>query len=167
MEHSKIGSNSWDHQLYFLWAQLFLSWDNTYSWLLYIIIQPSPHRMPVALFWDLFRGHHLTSWQWMAGPKNYYPHEQLGVSEMLQPDSLIFHWSRLEHLLCDNSVPSTIVELHHNCRWPSLSRIFEFEELGNYKYCSCQAVQWVSAPSKLCSFIYVFLFKSSKDCIWT
>ena len=55
-----------------------------YIWI--IIIQPRPHRTPVALFWDLFRGLHLTSWRWMACRRINYPHDLLGVSETLQPD---------------------------------------------------------------------------------
>ena len=55
-----------------------------YVWI--IIIQPRPHRTPVALFWDLFRGLHLTSWRWMACRRINYPHDLLGVSETLQPD---------------------------------------------------------------------------------
>ena len=55
-----------------------------YIWI--IIIQPRPHRTPVALFWDLFRGLHLTSWRWMACRRSNYPHDLLGVSETLQPD---------------------------------------------------------------------------------
>ena len=50
------------------------------------IIQPIPHRTPVALFWDLFRGLHLTSWWWMVCRRTNYPHDLLGVSEMLQLD---------------------------------------------------------------------------------
>ena len=50
------------------------------------IIQPIMHRTQDALFWDLFRGLHLTSWRWMACRRINYPHDLLGVSETLQPD---------------------------------------------------------------------------------
>ena len=65
-------------------AQLYFSWDYHSFWVL--VIQPTPHRLPVALFWDLFRGLHLTSWRWMACRRINYPHDLLGVSETLQPD---------------------------------------------------------------------------------
>ena len=65
-------SNSSDLQLYLQ--------DSTSPW------TTLPHRTPVALFWDLFRGLHLTSWRWMACRRSNYPHDLLGVSETLQPD---------------------------------------------------------------------------------
>ena len=65
-------SNSSDLQLYLQ--------DSTSPW------TTLPHRTPVALFWDLFRGLHLTSWRWMACRRINYPHDLLGVSETLQPD---------------------------------------------------------------------------------
>ena len=65
-------SNSSDLQLYLQ--------DSTSPW------TTLPHRTPVALFWDLFRGLHLTSWWWMACRRSNYPHDLLGVSETLQPD---------------------------------------------------------------------------------
>jgi len=81
MEYSYNLYNSKDHQLYLQGSSL----PGTYL-RLGPIIQPIPHRTPVALFWDLFRGLHLTSWRWMACRRINYPHDLLGVSETLQPD---------------------------------------------------------------------------------
>ena len=81
MEYSYNLYNSKDHQLYLQGSSL----PGTYL-CLGPIIQPIPHRTPVALFWDLFRGLHLTSWRWMACRRINYPHDLLGVSETLQPD---------------------------------------------------------------------------------
>ena len=81
MEYSNNLYNSKDHQLYLQGSSL----PGTYL-RLGPIIQPIPHRTPVALFWDLFRGLHLTSWRWMACRRSNYPHDLLGVSETLQPD---------------------------------------------------------------------------------
>ena len=108
-----------------------------YIWI--IIIQPRPHRTPVALFWDLFRGLHLTSWRWMACRRINYPHDLLGVSETLQPDYPRIPpdhgWSTFRVMTHYLQLSSIFVDLHlhlqslwtftiKNCRVTSLSRIF-------------------------------------------
>ena len=81
IEDSYNFSNSKDHQPYLQGSS-----PPRMSLRLGPMIQPVPHRTPVTLFWDLFRGLHLTSWRWMACRRIHYPQDLLGVSEMLQPD---------------------------------------------------------------------------------
>ena len=134
MEYSYNLYNSKDHQLYLQGSSL----PGTYL-RLGPIIQPIPHRTPVALFWDLFRGLHLTSWRWMACRRSNYPHDLLGVSETLQPDyprippdhgwstfSAMTHSLQLSSTFCGPSSPSSIVADLHYQKSPRylLSRIF-------------------------------------------
>jgi len=65
IEYSYNFSNSKDHQPY--------PQDSTppgISLCVGHLIQPIPHRMPVALFWDLFSGLHLTSITMDGMPKD-------------------------------------------------------------------------------------------------
>ena len=81
MEYSYNFSNSKDHQPYLQGSSPPGIWLR-----LGPIIQPIPHRAPVALFWDLFRGLHLTLWRWMVCRRINYSHDLMSVSETLQLD---------------------------------------------------------------------------------
>jgi len=157
MEHSYNFSNSKDHQLY-----LQVSSPPGISIRLGPIIQPIPHRTPVALFWDLFRGLHLTSWRWMACRRSNYPHDLLGVSETLQPDYPRIPpdhgWSTFSAMTHSLQLSSTLwtVDLHSfkNRRGTSLSRIWSpqsFEGLW-VNQCSVQlcSVMGYQHLAKLC-----------------
>ena len=139
-------------------ALLFLG--QLYVWI--IIIQPRPHRTPVALFWDLFRGLHLTSWRWMACLRINYPHDLLGVSETLQPDYPRIPpdhgWSTFSALTHYLQSSPTFCGLHlfliKNGRGTSLSRIWSpqsFEGLW-VNQCSVQlcSVMGYQHLAKLC-----------------
>ena len=131
MEYSYNFSNSEDHQPYLQDSSL-----PGISLRLGPIIQPIPHRTPVALFWDLFRGLHLTSWRWMACQRSNYPHDLLGVSETLQPDyprvppdhgwstfRAMTHFLQLSSTFVDHLQSSQTFTIK-NHRETSLSRIF-------------------------------------------
>jgi len=127
MEYSYNFSTSKDHQPYLQ--------DSTppgISLHLGLLIQPIPHRTLVALFWDLFGGLHMTSWQWMASRRTNYPHDQLEHYKMSNENckhhenrgevdgrsSLYIHWWQCDILLCKSptSVSSKITFLNQSLR---------------------------------------------------
>ena len=119
-------SNSSDLQLYLQ--------DSTSPW------TTLPHRTPVALFWDLFRGLHLTSWRWMACRRINYPHDLLGVSETLQPDYPRIPpdhgWSTFSAMTHFLQLSSTFVDLqlHLQSLWTfTIAEGLRYQESGHFK----------------------------------
>ena len=153
-EYSYNFSNSKDHRY-----QPYLQGSSGISLRLGPIIQLIPHRTPVALFWDLFRGLHLTSWRWMARRRINYPHDLLGASETLQLDyprippddgwstfSAMTHYLQLSSTFCGPSSPSSIVADLHYQKSPRYFAIKNLRGTGS-TICSVMGYQHLA---KLC-----------------
>ena len=135
MEYSNNLYNSNDHQLYLQGSS-----PAGISLRLGPTVQPIPHRTPVALFWDLFRGLHLTSWRWMACRRSNYPHDLLGVSETLQPDYPRIPpdhgWSTFSAMTHFLQLSSTFVDLqlHLQASWTfTIAEGLRYQESGHFK----------------------------------